>query len=482
MSTERLHLVREDAESLDKQLDILLNSPLIQQVEVIGTREGGIVDCWVPAELIDHEEVPVKEEWARALAAEMREIAAVRGGTGQLSPVILGLIETEPSLKIMDGFHRDASLKINGEDKIYSAVQLTDWDGLYDVRIFTAKDHAHVRFSRVVQWIREVWSYSGLDDKMTLEQAILLYRFGTSGSKLGLHPSDVEDAKGWVARKEQQWDMAAMTIHSHLKVAETVDPKLVHSAREKKKSDALEAPTQAILKIFSDQLPDNFELQNLVMSCAMAHNLTGPEVKTLCEKVAGKSLQEAEAEVTVTDFDELKPSYGKTKQLALRRAHDTRYKGAAVFARAGWEIQSVLRRANLSIERGEEVDFDMAEKVQAAIERAKTLQTEIGNVAIALSQLLDEKAPEQPVSQTEEQVEQPEKPALHLVEEIDEDGPRTDIMAYLTGQAALSGVRPFNPRQLMECFREIDGRKEQPKGWRARFARVQQANLAGELS
>jgi hypothetical protein len=481
MSTERLRLVQGgNLATDDTRLSTLLESTLIQRADVIGTREGGIVDCWVPAELIDHEEVPVKDEWARSLANEMREIAETKGGTGQLSPVILGLIEGENNLKIMDGFHRDAALKMNGEERIYSAVQLTDWDGLYDVRIFTAKDHAHVRFSRVVQWIREVWTYSGLDDKMTIEQAILLYRFGTSGSRLGLSVGDVETAKTWVARKEQQWDMAAMTIHGHLKVAETVDPKLVHSAREKKNSDALEAPTQAILRVFADQIPNNFELQNLVLAQAKIHNLTGAEVKTLCEKVVGHNLQSAQAVVAETNFDELKPSYGKTKQRALRRAHDTRYKGAAVFTRAGWEIQSVLRRARLSAEKSEEIDFDMAEKIREAIERANSLQAEVGRVVIELGQLIGEEAPK--VSLPAQNTDEGPKEVAQLPEAISEDGLRQDVIGYLRGEVGLSSVRTFNQKQLVECFREVEKSKDQPKGWRDRFARVQQAGLAGRLS
>src|SRR5690606_32346942 len=93
---------------------------------------------------------------------------------------------------------------------------------------------------------------------------------------------EVIAAKTWVARKEEQWQMASMTIHGHLKIAANVDPKLVHSAREKRSGHVLEAPTQVILKVFSDELPDRFDLQNLIMDVAKAQNLKGPQVKALC--------------------------------------------------------------------------------------------------------------------------------------------------------------------------------------------------------
>lgn len=234
---------------------------ILDQVEIVGTREGGLIDCMVPTELIDHEEVPVKEEWAQSLAEQMRQIADEEGGTGQLMPITLGMIEGEDRLKIVDGFHRDAALKMNGVDTVFATIKEMDWDTLYDYRIFTAKDHAHVRFSRVVQWIREVWSYSELSDQLSVEQAVILYRYGGDGSRLDLSPDEVSKAKEWVQRKEEQWGIKSMTIHSHLKIAESVDPRLVHSTREKVSGRELKAPTQNILKIFSVQIPGNYQFQ-----------------------------------------------------------------------------------------------------------------------------------------------------------------------------------------------------------------------------
>ncbi len=479
MSPEAARIAENGLDQSDPRVRALLESPLIQQSEVIGIREGGIVDCWVPTELIDHEEVPVKEEWARSLANEMNDIAESNGGTGQLSAVVMGLIEGEDKLKIMDGFHRDAALINNGEKRVYSAVQLTDWDGLYDVRIFTAKDHAHVRFSRVVQWIREVWDFSDLADKMSIEQAVLLYRFETDGSKLGIDPEDVSTAKAWVARKEEQWDMAAMTIHSHLKVAETVDPKLIHSTREKRKSAKLEAPTQAIIKVFSEHLPNDFQLQNLVMEQAKDHNLTGPEVKTLSDLVAGEDPEEAQSKLSKVNFDELKPSLGKSQQKAQRRSHDARHKGASVFTRAEWEIQSVLRRAQLSVERGEEIDDDMAVNIFEAVSRADALMADIARTAIALNQLLGEETEPMPDAlgaNASNQQPVSTKPAEAKTDDTGEL--RRDILDYLTDGGEVGSLSSFSHRELLACFREIETQKDQPDGWRERFLKVQQAGLS----
>ncbi len=151
--------------------------PLLSLVERPVARDGGLVECFVPSHLIDHEEVPVHHEWAESLAAQMVERSIELGeGTGQKTPIQLGWIFGQDLFKIVDGFHRDKALVINQIPSIFSSVEHTTWDRLYDERISQAKDNAHVRFSRVVRWMQEVWQHSGLSDQMQLKQAIILYR------------------------------------------------------------------------------------------------------------------------------------------------------------------------------------------------------------------------------------------------------------------------------------------------------------------
>jgi hypothetical protein len=369
--------------------DQLPSIPLLGQTEILAVRDGGLVDCLVPAELIDYEEVPVKEEWAEALAGQMQEKAARMGGTGQETPIQAGYIDGEGLFKIKDGFHRDAALRLLGVDNIYTTVSHTTWNDLYDDRIFTAKDHAHVRFSRVVQWIREVWEHSGLSDQMTVEQAVLLYRFGTNGSKLGIDPLNVNAAKVWVQRKERQWGMAAMTFHGYLAVAANVNPTLVHSTREKRSGHVLEAPTQNILKVLSDTIPgeDNFGLQDLVVTTAISRNLKGPEVKALSLSVAGKDLNSAQEFIEDIDWNNWQPVFSDSKDRQLRRAYDPRQKGAAVLNGVATDLDKIIQRVGQSLERGEEVTPDMEQHIEAALRRTQELYGQLGALTTQLWQL-----------------------------------------------------------------------------------------------
>jgi hypothetical protein len=361
--------------------------PLLAQTEIKTTREGGLTECYVPTELIDHEEVPVKEEWAATLARSMALRAKQNGGSGQKTPIQLGWIDGESKFKIVDGFHRDASLVILGASQIYATVEHTDWDKLYDDRIITAKDHAHVRFSRVVKWMKEVWEYSGLSDRLTLEQAILQYRFKGTGSKLHLASDEVEAAKLWVAAKEQTWEIPAMTIHGYLQTAERVDRHLINATREKKRGDVLEAPTQRIIKTFSESLPDDFDLQNLVWQSAKEYNLGGPQVKALCDKVRGQDYKTARATIAELDIAHIEPAYAETKGRALRRASDPRFKGAAVLDAAKVEIERVTQRVQMSIDRNEEVDSDMVANLDLTLKRAQALQQGLGALVVNITEL-----------------------------------------------------------------------------------------------
>jgi len=404
----------------------LAQSDILSEVEILGIREGGYVECFVPFEMIDNEEVPVKEEWAASLAQQMGDIAEKEGGTGQHMPVTLGFISGEPTLKIMDSFHRSAGLRQRGEDRVYATVKLTDWDSLYDFRIFTAKDHTHVRFSRVVQWIGEVWEKSplseieiGEDKKLTVAQAIIMYTFGTEGTRFNMQPEEVESVKEWVARKEHLWGLDAMTIRDFLKIAETVDPQLVHSTREKSRKDILEAPTQSIIRIFSKELPDNFELQNLVMDTAKVvrmesgqgpRSLTGPEIRTLCLIVKEcESVSEAKAVIANIDWKTFEPEYGETKQRALRRAHDPRHKGAVVLSQTVREISTVRERIALSMLRGEDVTESQKKLVEEARQKATELIQDLGSLVVELSGLLGEDAPKIDIPKV---VSKPVKPQL----------------------------------------------------------------------
>lgn len=413
-------------------LDIA-SHPVLGRVEIANVREGGLIDASVPAKMVDHEDVAFRQDHAEEIARNMRRQAQRNGGIGQDSPILFGLIEDATLLKVIDGFHRNAALSILEAPVRDGTIKITTQEGLYDDRIFTSKEHPQVRFSRVVQWIREVWSINELSrvttvngEPFSVTQAVLLYRYDSSGIKLGLEPDVVKEAKSWVARKEEQWELKAMTIHSHLKVAENVDPDLVHSTRDRKGGNALEAPTREIIKIFSKELPSDFGLQNLVMETAMANNLRGPQVRSLCRAVQNcRDLEDAKTLIAGFDWENWQPTYGETKTRHLRKAYDARRMGANVFVRPAADIGNVLLRAHQSFERGEEVTPEMANNILDAMVRAEKLKAELSDVIIRLAELAGIDTIVQPASS------RADKPVDLVPEIMEKDAPASSAIVEL---------------------------------------------------
>lgn len=335
---------------------------LSQDIEIAHIREGTKIECYVPVNLIDGTDVAVDEAWASELSDNLAAVSREEhGGTGQTSPVILGKIEGEAELKIMDGFHRTSIFRANDpEGPIYSTVKNVTWDELYDYRIFNTKNHPHVRFSRVVQWMNEIWMHSPLSHKLSLTSAITLVRSrGMTGRRLGLQPEEVDAVREWVDAKEEAWGIAAMTIHSQLKAAESVDPEIVRATREKTDSRQLAAPTIRMVSIFAEVIPDRPELQQLVREVATERNLQGPFIKAVCERVKDAiDLDEAKTEIGEIDWETFEPSYGYSQQRALRQAYDPTGGAYGLLGTIGNQLSNIALRVDQGLARGERYEAD----------------------------------------------------------------------------------------------------------------------------
>lgn len=473
---------------------------------IIHEREGGLVECYVPVEAVDHEEVAVRREWAENLSGQMRAYAELHGGTGQGQTIGLGMISTEPKLKIIDGFHRDAALRINGAEEIYASARKTTWDNLYDDRIVLAKDHTQVKFTRVVEWMQECWQQSGFADQMTIVQALLLYRLGTSGKRLDVDPEAVRAINAWVAQKENRWGIAAMTMREYLVIAENVDPKLVHATRGKVRGDQLEAPTQDILKIFSDFIPSEFDLQNLVMNSAMAENLRGPQIRSVCKQIKNSSYKEAFKYVNSINWLEVENEYEETHARALRRARDPKYKGATVLQASATEIRQVSERTKLITERGEEVAPEMVIRLEEARERAEQLIDQLGDLTLKLTEIIqgapldEEYEVDRPSDDgpTDEELAAIEEGEFNAIPTIAEKEPKKEnhsngelregavililpegtsqnvagLVSYIMG-ASDSRPREFDTADLHKAWGIVDNVPKKSKLWQNRFQSLQ---------
>lgn len=265
------------------------NPNILERVHVVNRREGGLIEAYVPIDMIYTEDVPVDDEHVRELAASIQnETQSNTKHTGQLSPVLLANVEDLDSFPIIDGFHRVPALKSLGRKEVFATIRPdSSWEEVIDLRILSARMHKSVKFSRLIAWIKDAWEYSDWAEKITATQAFRLgFVKNMTGSGLGLSQEEAADVREWVNRKCAQWKISATTIHNDLSVAQIADPDLVKEVRERKSGHRLEALTAQHLSAIAKILPYKYPVQELVAKAAKDKALTVPMTRALALSVS----------------------------------------------------------------------------------------------------------------------------------------------------------------------------------------------------
>jgi DNA-binding CsgD family transcriptional regulator len=266
------------------------STPLIDQVRIKQRREG-LIDAYVPLDLIFREEVPVDSEHVMELSSSMGDEAQqTEGSSGQLSPILLAEIPGEPKFPIVDGFHRTSSLYDRKEAEAYSTIMPgMTWDRVFDLRILTATTHRSVRFARVVEWVNSAWSVSPWADKLDATQAFAIAsNTSFTGKHLDLDQRDFAEIKEWAREKCLQWKLSQGAIYKSLYTASTVDPDLIKETREGKKGRGVQKVlTQQQVTNIGTALPHRYEIQRVVANAAKSHSLSSTETLILAESVRG---------------------------------------------------------------------------------------------------------------------------------------------------------------------------------------------------
>jgi hypothetical protein len=252
-------------------------SPL-SQLQVVGEREGGLLECHVPLEFIQTEDVAVDNEHVNELAQSMIDEQERVNGTGQLTPLLLGYI-------VIDGFHRAKALKIANVDLAYATVRQSTLEEIIDLRILTARMHKSVQFARIIEWVNDSWNHSAWQHQISVGQAFALHRTHSTGKQLGV-AEEAPDIKAWVDKKCEQWQISAATIFNNLSLASIADPTLVQEARVSRGGRNLLYLTPGHLKVIAQQMPNQFPKQRLVADLAKQHNLRIPETRSIAKLVA----------------------------------------------------------------------------------------------------------------------------------------------------------------------------------------------------
>ena len=95
---------------------------LINQVQILNERDGGLLEAYVPIDLINQEDVAVDQAHVLELAESIRQQSKTHEITGQLSPILLGLLPDHDKFVILDGFHRVPAVKLAGSEIVYATI------------------------------------------------------------------------------------------------------------------------------------------------------------------------------------------------------------------------------------------------------------------------------------------------------------------------------------------------------------------------
>jgi len=286
----------------------LIEQPIMDGLEILTRRDGGLYECMVPIDRVDHTDVPVDEAKLQSLVEDFDKQKTAHGGTGQKSPARVGYVPAETSFRIIDGFHRYTTIRLLGEGAIYATVEQLSLDDLLDERIRNANMHDNIRFARTAEWMGDSWAINPLSERMPITSAFTLAHFGnyTGARKFDLSKEERDACIDWAQSKAKAWGTTVASLYQTLKIALTVAPDLIHDVRPSKAvvaSSALRI-TPSTASILSSRLSNRFDHQRLVAEEASARSLTGGEIAKLSDEVLDMSVAEAREYIGSIDWEE----------------------------------------------------------------------------------------------------------------------------------------------------------------------------------
>lgn len=271
--------------------DTLPGAKLMDQVQVIAERPGGLLEGYVSIDLIDQEEVVVDPAHVAELAASMTRRDENGRETGQLSAVILGQLAVRPSFAIIDGFHRTGALREIRRQTVYATFrQNCSPEELLDLRIISASSHKKVKFPRIIEWVEQAWGLTPWASKgFSSLSAFTLAASDKNGERSGLQPDEITAVKEWVRAKCEHWRITPWTVQGFLRTARGADPRLIKMVEEKNhrlRSSASSALSTKQLAVIVQYLAGEYDLQQMVVAATQEHQLTVSQTKALSSAVS----------------------------------------------------------------------------------------------------------------------------------------------------------------------------------------------------
>lgn len=217
---------------------------------------------------------------------------------GQITPIAVRARirerDGEVVFDIIDGFHRSAGKKINGDSNINATViyGCTD-EEMYDLRILAASSVRSVQFARVAEWITNSFATTPWAEKgLSVSQAFhIALKDNKRSNNTNITPKEMVELKDWAEAKCKRWGKTLGSIYQDLRVVSNADPGLVKEVRIATGGHSRERGiTQAKLSFVVNAFPGNKHhlVQREILHFATGNRLKIDQIKIVVENLRGK--------------------------------------------------------------------------------------------------------------------------------------------------------------------------------------------------
>lgn len=269
---------------------------ILEQITVVGRREGNLIDAHVPMEFIQKpDDVPLDPNHVAELTAQIKAKAERDGGTGQRVAITLGHVPGVPLLQVTDGYHRYEALRVLNQGTVFATIeQFSSMAEVWDARIRNTP-HRNIRFARIIDFIPQAWALTPWANRINALQAFQTGAFSNiSGTKMGLTERETQDARVWIAAKSEEWGLKPGSIYQQLLTGQFISPALIRRSRERGGKDKLARLSPQHLTVIGRALKHEFGLQHIVADAVDDLGLSARQTGLLAVSLQGvKSIDEA---------------------------------------------------------------------------------------------------------------------------------------------------------------------------------------------
>lgn len=237
------------------------------------------------------EEALIDESHAAELGASMKQ------KRGQITPIAvrarIGERDGGIIYDVIDGFHRSAGKKINGEKEINATVIYGCSDEeMFDLRILAASSVRSVQFARLTQWMTSSFDTTPWAKKgMTVTQAFQIALKDQKRSTIpGIGQDDLADIKDWAKAKTERWGKTVGSVYQDLRLVGNADPTLVSEVRTAAGGSTRDTIiTQSKLAMVVNSFPGNehHAVQRAILRYGVANKWNINYIEAACEALKG---------------------------------------------------------------------------------------------------------------------------------------------------------------------------------------------------